>query len=65
MPVPPSNPHDTQTVLTVLIVIAAWFSVVYWRTAVRLILIVMIALTVYGAIAGIEGMRSLTTPHHQ
>jgi hypothetical protein len=64
-PIPPSNPQGTQAALTVLIAIAAWLTVAHWRTTVRLILIVMIAFTVYGAITGIDGMRSLMASHHR
>jgi hypothetical protein len=65
MPIPPGNPQDTQAALTVLITIAAWLTVTYWRTTLRFILIVMIAFTIYGAVAGIDGMRSLMATHHQ
>ena len=59
MPVPPSNPQDTQAAIAVLIAIIACLCVAYWRTALRMILIVVIALAVYGAIVGIDGLTSL------
>jgi small-conductance mechanosensitive channel len=65
MPVPPSNPQDTQAAIAVLITITACFCVAYWRTALRIILIVVIAVTVFGAVAGIDGVTSLMAQHHR
>jgi hypothetical protein len=66
MPVPPSNPQDTNTAIAVLISIAAaYFCVAYWRTALRLILVIVIALTVYGVVVGLHGVTSLMVAHHQ
>jgi ABC-type branched-subunit amino acid transport system permease subunit len=65
MPVPPSNPQDTHTALAVLISIAACLCVAYWRTALRLILIIVIATTVYGIVVGMHGVTSLMAPHQQ
>ena len=64
MPVPPASPQDTQAAITVLAVIAAGFCVLYWRTALRVILVLVIALAVYGAIVGIHGVSSLMAAHH-
>ncbi|MCW2893311.1 MAG: hypothetical protein JWO75_2800 [Actinomycetia bacterium] len=64
MPVPPTTPQDTQAAIAVFIAIAAGFCVAYWRIAVRLILIVVLALAVYGAVAGIHGVSSLMATHH-
>jgi hypothetical protein len=65
MPVPPSNPQGTQAVLVVLIGIAAWLCVAYWRNTLRIIFAVLIALAIYGAVVGIEGMTSLMATHHR
>jgi hypothetical protein len=64
MPVSPPNPQNTQAVIAVLVVIAAGFCVVYWRTALRVILILVLALAVYGALVGFHGVSSLVTAHH-
>ena len=64
MPVPPSNPQGTQAAIAVLIAIAAWLSVAYWRNTLRIIFAVLIALAIYGAIVGIEGMTSVMASHH-
>jgi hypothetical protein len=63
MPIPPSNPQDTQAAIAVLI--AAFLCVIYWRTALRVILIVVIALAIYGAVIGIDGVTSLIAQHHR
>jgi hypothetical protein len=52
MPVP-STPQDSHGIL-VVILIAAALCVIYWRLAIRLFVILMIALAVYGAIAGLH-----------
>jgi len=65
MPVPPSNPQDTQAAVAVLVAIAAGCCVAYWRTALRVILIMIVILAVYGAVIGIHGVSSLMAAHHQ
>jgi hypothetical protein len=65
MPVPPSNPQDTQAAVAVLVAIAAGCCVVYWRTALRVIFIMVVILAVYGAVVGIHGVSSLMATHHQ
>jgi hypothetical protein len=65
MPVPPTNPQDTQAAIAVLIAITACLCVAYWRMALRLILIVVLALAVFGAVAGIDGAASLMAQHHR
>jgi uncharacterized membrane protein YdbT with pleckstrin-like domain len=65
MPVPPSNPQDTQAAIAVLIAIAACLCVAYWRMALRVILVVLIALAIYGAVTGIEGVTSFMASHHR
>jgi hypothetical protein len=48
-----------------VVILAACFCAVYWRTALRVILIAAIALAVYGAIIGIDGLSSLLSAHHR
>lgn len=62
MPVSPSNPLDIQTAIAVLV--AAYLCVAYWRTTLRMILIVVVALAILGAVAGIHGVTSQMVPHH-
>lgn len=64
MPVPPANPQDTQAAIAILVTIAAGFCVVYWRTALRLVLILVLGLALYGAVVGVHGVSSLVTAHH-
>jgi hypothetical protein len=52
MPVP-STPHDSHAIIVVVLIIAA-LCVIYWRLAIRLFVIMLIALAVYGAIAGLH-----------
>ena len=59
-----SQPQDTLTVIAVLAVIFAILAVAYWRTALRVILIVAIALAVYGAISVIYGLASVMAARH-
>jgi hypothetical protein len=62
MPVP-SSPHDTQAALAVLAFIGSWACVSYWRTVLRLLIIALIALAVFGTVVAIEVVRSLMEPH--
>jgi hypothetical protein len=64
MPVPPSNPHDTQAVIAVLIAITMSIAVARWRTTLRVILIIVIALAIFGAIVGFEGLASAINHLH-
>jgi hypothetical protein len=57
-----SQPQDTLTVIAVLVMIASALTVAHWRTALRVVLIVAIALAAYGAIAVIYGLASVM--HH-
>lgn len=52
MPVP-STPQDGHVIIVVVLIVAA-LCVIYWRLAIRLFVILMIALAVYGAIAGLR-----------
>jgi hypothetical protein len=65
MPVVPSNPQDAQTAISILIAIAAYLLVAHWRVALRAILLVVIALAIYGAVAGIDGATPLIALHHR
>jgi hypothetical protein len=65
MPVPPSNPPNPQAAIAIVIAVAAFISVVYWRIAIRVILVAVIALAVYGAVIGLHGMSSLLSAHHR
>ena len=64
MSVPPTSPQDTQAAIAVLVLIATACCVVYWRTVLQIILILAIALLVYGTVAGVADVRSLLTSHH-
>ena len=64
MPVPPTNPQDAQAAIVVLAAITASLCVAYWRTALRVILIALLALAVYGAVVGIHSVSSLMAAHH-
>jgi hypothetical protein len=55
---PSPQPHDSQTIVVVAFFIAC-FCVVYWRTAIRVIAIVLVGLAVYGMIAGMQGLHQL------
>ncbi len=65
MPVPPTNPQDTHAAIAVLIAVVACLCVAYWRTALKVVLVILLALTIYGAVVGIEGATSLVTVHHR
>jgi hypothetical protein len=55
MPVP--GPHTDPYFIGPLIVVAAALCVRFWRTAVRLVIIVITALAVYGAIQFMYGLH--------
>jgi hypothetical protein len=65
MPVLPSNPQGAQTAVSILIAVAAYLFVAHWRVVLRVIFVVVIALAVYGAVAGVEGSTPLIAPHHR
>jgi hypothetical protein len=56
MPLPPSQPHDNQAVVAMVLFLAA-LCVAYWRMALRVLAILLIALAVLGVIAGLHGLR--------
>lgn len=65
MPVPPSNPQDTEAVIAVIVAIAVSWSVIHWRAALKVMLIVVLALVIYGMAAGYHEVSSLLATHHQ
>ena len=65
MPLPSSNPQDTQALISVAVVVIAAWAVFYWRTALKVAFIVVLAVVAYGVIAGFhEASSLLATRHH-
>ena len=58
MPPTPNQPHDIQSVI-VLVVLVAGLAVTYWRTTLRLIAIAVIAFAIYGLILVLYGLRHI------
>jgi hypothetical protein len=56
MPAGHGAPPDIES-FGVLATLAAVLCVIYWRTALRIIAIVLIALAIYGAILVFEGLH--------
>lgn len=56
MPVPAPQPHDNQAIVVIVLFVAA-LCVRYWVAALRVILIVVIALAVLGLFAGLHDMH--------
>lgn len=56
MPAGPGAPPDIQS-FGVLATLAAALCVIYWRTALRLIATMIIALAIFGAIFFVEGLH--------
>jgi hypothetical protein len=50
MPLPSTTPQDNHTILVVILILTG-LCVIYWRTALKLIVILMVALAAYGLIA--------------
>jgi hypothetical protein len=63
MPVP-TNPQTTQAAIAVLTVIAAGLCVAHWRRVLQVIVVVVIALALFGAVEGL-GMTTLMAQHHR
>jgi cation transporter-like permease len=57
MPVPAPQPHDNQTIAVIILFLAA-LTVRYWREALRVLVIILIALAVLGLITGLQGLHS-------
>jgi ABC-type proline/glycine betaine transport system permease subunit len=53
---PTPTPQDSHAAL-VLALFLACLCVVYWRTALRVLAIILVALTICGIVAGYSGMR--------
>jgi hypothetical protein len=56
MPIQPPQPQDNQAII-VIALIAAGLCVAYWRVALRMIVIILIALAVLGIIAALHGLH--------
>jgi hypothetical protein len=65
MPAPPANPQDTATAIALLVAFAVCVCAVYWRTALKVILIAALALAVYGTVVGIDTVTSVLAAHHR
>lgn len=61
---PPANPQDTLTAIAVLVTIGAILCAVYWRTALRVLLVAAIAVAVYGMVVVLYGLVWLVTQLH-
>ena len=59
MTIPSPQPQDNQAIVVVVLFLAA-FCVIYWRTALRIIAIILIALAVLGFIAGLHDLHHTT-----
>jgi hypothetical protein len=47
-----------------IVVFVVFLSAIYWRTTVKVILIVALALAVYGTVVGIDTVTSVLAAHH-
>jgi len=56
MPVPSTQPQDNQAIIMVVILVAI-LCVIYWRMALRVVAIILIATTVLGVIASLHGLH--------
>jgi amino acid permease len=56
MPAVQNQPQDLESIGALAMLIAS-LCVVYWRTALRVAAILVIALTIYGAVLVIDGLR--------
>lgn len=64
MPAPPNDPHDTATAIAMIVAFIVCLSAIYWRTAVKVILIAALALTIYGTVVGIDTVTWVLAAHH-
>jgi hypothetical protein len=53
MPVLPASPHNNDSIILVVLLVAG-FCAFYWKTALRLIAVILIAIVVYGLIIGLH-----------
>jgi ABC-type multidrug transport system fused ATPase/permease subunit len=58
MPVPPTQPGDNQAIIMVVTLVAI-LCVIYWRMALRVVAIILIATTVLGVIASLHGLHHI------
>ena len=56
MPLQSPQPENSQAIIMVVILVAI-LCVIYWRTALRVVAVIVIATTVLGVIAGLHGMH--------
>ncbi len=56
MPVPSPQPQDNQAIVMIVLFLTV-LCVIYWRTALRMIAIMLIALAVLGLIAGLHSLH--------
>lgn len=56
MPVPSTQPQDSQAIIMVVVLVAI-LSVIYWRMALRVVAIIVIATAVLGVIASLHGLH--------
>jgi hypothetical protein len=56
MPIQPPQPQDNQAIVVIVLIIAG-LCVAYWRMALRMIVIIFIALAVLGMIAGLHSLH--------
>jgi hypothetical protein len=59
-----TNLQDSLTAIAVLVIIGAILCVVYWRTALRVLLVGAIAVAVYGVVVVLYGLAWLATRLH-
>jgi hypothetical protein len=53
MPVPSTTPQDSHAIM-VVVLLTAGLCVVYWRIAIRLVAIILVALAAYGLVNGMQ-----------
>jgi len=56
MPLQSPHPENSQAIIMVVILVAI-LCVIYWRTALRVVAVIVIATTVLGVIASLHGMH--------
>ncbi len=56
MPLSSPQPQDSQAIIIVVILVAI-LSVIYWRIALRVIAIILVAVSILGVVAGLHGLH--------
>lgn len=64
MPAPPDNPQDTAAVIALLITFTVCLCAVYWRTALKVLLIAALAFAVFSAVFCLDVVISALAAHH-